>query len=245
MDATEAHALKFLKSQNFCKIQYEPNGNVPPDFLIDDEIAVEVRRLNQNYFIDESAEGLESVSKRLEQFFNKVCVESGPPIYNSYIIRWTFRRPLTLDKKLKNAIKEHLLSLDERTISKRYRVSFSTSNFALSIVPASKPLATKYQVGGYCDFDAGGWVGAEYKRNIEHICEEKYLKIRSYRERYRRWWLVLPDFFWPNIDPDDYRTVSSDLCERFQFERIVIVALNDPTNFYDLGKAYVTGSSAA
>jgi len=38
---------------------YEPDGNTPPDFLVNGTIAVEVRRLNQNEIIESGHRGLE------------------------------------------------------------------------------------------------------------------------------------------------------------------------------------------
>ena len=54
----EKIVYKYLQSLGYTDIIYEPDGNIPPDFLIDDTIAVEVRRLNlednqdQNEWID-------------------------------------------------------------------------------------------------------------------------------------------------------------------------------------------------
>ena len=49
MDASEIVAYKYLEYRGFKKIVFEPEGkSTPPDFFVDDRIAVEVRRLNQN-----------------------------------------------------------------------------------------------------------------------------------------------------------------------------------------------------
>jgi len=45
----EIRAEHYLQTLHHTKIEYEPLGNVTPDFVIDDKIAVEVRRLNRNY----------------------------------------------------------------------------------------------------------------------------------------------------------------------------------------------------
>jgi hypothetical protein len=63
MDESETLALKYLQSQGFINIKFEPDGNRPPDFLVDDTIAVEVRRLNQNFEYTFGKRGLEEEAK--------------------------------------------------------------------------------------------------------------------------------------------------------------------------------------
>lgn len=182
MDNTEGHALKFLESLRLGNVVYEPDGNIPPDFLVGGEIAVEVRRLNQHYFSGDNADGLENTSRRLFDFLDKLCAASGPPKNRSYFLRWTFRRPLSLSNALKRSVREYLKNIDVDSIIEKESASFENSHLTLSIRPASKPLLTKFRAGGFCDFDAGGWVGAEYKKNIEHVCKEKFKKIQPYRK---------------------------------------------------------------
>lgn len=49
-----------LKIQGFENIQPEPDGNVPPDILLDGNIAIEVRRMNQNKISGQGYVGLEN-----------------------------------------------------------------------------------------------------------------------------------------------------------------------------------------
>ena len=46
-------------AKNFPDIHYEPDGNIPPDFGLNADIGVEVRRLNENVFSGTKGEGLE------------------------------------------------------------------------------------------------------------------------------------------------------------------------------------------
>ena len=62
MDATEKLVAKHLKHRGYANVVYEPDGNIPPDFLVDGTIAIEVRRLNQNHFDGPDAKGLEEVA---------------------------------------------------------------------------------------------------------------------------------------------------------------------------------------
>lgn len=48
-NSDELRAKQYLQTLSHTKLEYEPLGNVTPDFLIDGKVAVEVRRLNRNY----------------------------------------------------------------------------------------------------------------------------------------------------------------------------------------------------
>ncbi len=56
----ELRAKEYLQTLNYTKVEYEPLGNVTPDFVLDNKIAVEVRRLNRNYIKDEQLVSRES-----------------------------------------------------------------------------------------------------------------------------------------------------------------------------------------
>jgi len=61
MDDSEIVVRQHLEHLGFKSIIYEPDGNIPPDFLVEGRIAVEVRRLNQNYVSGSGQlEGLET-----------------------------------------------------------------------------------------------------------------------------------------------------------------------------------------
>jgi hypothetical protein len=61
VDASEVLADAYLRHCGYTDVKYEPDGNIPPDFLVNGRIAIEVRRLNQNYVAPEGNKGLEEV----------------------------------------------------------------------------------------------------------------------------------------------------------------------------------------
>src|SRR2546426_401166 len=71
MDDSERTILESLQNQDLGDVVYEPDGNVPPDFLVNGRIAVEVRRLNENVETDEGHRGLEEISKPLNVLVRK------------------------------------------------------------------------------------------------------------------------------------------------------------------------------
>ncbi len=71
MDDSERTILEYLQNQDLGDVVYEPDGNVPPDFLVNGRIAVEVRRLNENVETDEGHRGLEEIAKPLNVLVRK------------------------------------------------------------------------------------------------------------------------------------------------------------------------------
>ena len=86
MDITESHAEQWLQSQGYTNIRFVTDTNdQPPDFIVNDSIAVEVRRLNL-MFGDEN-KGLESVEKPLERYVRSGLEAAEPPLlgYKVYV----------------------------------------------------------------------------------------------------------------------------------------------------------------
>jgi hypothetical protein len=62
MDESEKLVYEYLVHLGFDSIVYEPDGNLPPDFLVSGTIAVEARRLNQNEVTGTGFRGLEEIA---------------------------------------------------------------------------------------------------------------------------------------------------------------------------------------
>lgn len=95
MDASEKLVEDHLHHRGYVNVAYEPDGNIPPDFLVNDTIAIEVRRLNQNHFGGPNAKGLEEVAIPLWNKVKALLASMGPPTKGeSWFIHFTFSRPV-------------------------------------------------------------------------------------------------------------------------------------------------------
>jgi len=95
MDESEQKAQIFLESLGYSNISPEPDGNIPPDLLVDKTIAVEVRRLNQNIIGETGYQGLEQVEIPLWMKMRKLLASFGPSSTGvSWFVSYRFRRPL-------------------------------------------------------------------------------------------------------------------------------------------------------
>src|SRR5213595_1852143 len=101
MDSSEGIVSEYLSHRGFRDVVYEPDGNVPPDFLVDGRIAVEVRRLNQHERIGDVPRGLEQTSIPLDRLVIRILESMGPPTVGmSWFVSYSFRRPLPSKKVL-------------------------------------------------------------------------------------------------------------------------------------------------
>jgi hypothetical protein len=95
MDQSEKVAYQYLSSCGFRDIVYEPDGNIPPDFLVNDSVAVEVRRLNQNEQTPAGPRGLEETAIPLGAKVSRLLRTLGSADGGeSWYVFYSFRRPV-------------------------------------------------------------------------------------------------------------------------------------------------------
>ncbi|MBA3041261.1 MAG: hypothetical protein KJ690_15595 [Alphaproteobacteria bacterium] len=226
MDGSEEIAKVYLESLGLGPVVYEPNGQIPPDFMIGD-IGVEVRRLNQNFESEGGYEGLESVEASVLRYVEKLLPTYGPPKDGQgWWVSLTFWRPL--DGK---AIKRELPRVLAAFYAHPNPAGLDTKlarNFELEIRPASITVANHFMLGASSDFDQGGFIASEIIRNLNLCITEKAAKIATYKDRYREWWLVLPDYIGPDLNADERSTIGEHV-NTLTFSRVVLIHPRDPT----------------
>ncbi len=196
MDQSEIWAKDYLVHRGFeaAEIVYEPDGNVPPDFLVEGRIAVEVRRLNQQLRSatgePEAVEGLSlPLRNHLEQFLESL----GPPLGGvSWWVFYEFARP-QLTKSWKPILRSQLQPFLDGHVRDMERTISIDSNFKLQLVQQARPGSHAFVLGGEDDLDTGGWVGHEFQESLRRCIEDKSDKVANYRAKYPEWWLVLVD----------------------------------------------------
>jgi len=226
MDASEELAKKYLEHIGSTSIEYEPDGNVPPDFVVNKRIAVEVRRLNQNEPARGGFRGLEETEIPLRERIRTLLTSFGPSKSGvSWFVFYTFRRPLPPWKELRSALSSHLRSfvMDER--EKSFKVDDA---FDIQFLRSSGPHPTLFLLGGYDDDDSGGWVLEETRNNLRLCIDEKTLKIARFRNRYPEWWLVLVDRIGYGVDECDRALYREQLRVKHTWDKIILL---NPTDY--------------
>jgi hypothetical protein len=236
----EIIACEFLKSLDMGAVQHEPDGNVTPDFLLDGRIAVEVRRLNQNYTLPGGRiEGFGNVAASAWQTMEKILRDFGPPAVagECWNVLIQFRRPLNW-KTLKPGVIAQLKRF--QMSDPRGEVSFKFGeNLQLDLLQTRRNLSQFFTLLGGGNAESGGNVMALVEENLRHCVAEKENKVARVRVRYNEWWLVLINRIDLNMEAEDYRNFGKDFNPPMQhhFGKIILVDPRGISNSYELQKS--------
>lgn len=215
---------KILLQNNHCQVFYEPDGNIPPDFKIGDNIAVEVRGLNQNFFQKEHVTGLNNVSIPLLDGLVEVLHTFGKQSDDySFWVCIYYKRPIEGIHEIKKLIKQNLnnfLLLPDPTFPYVINV---TNNIELTILKTHSTNENLFRLGGSADANQGGFVISTYIENIRYCINEKAEKILDYQQRYAKWWLFLVDHLLLDPEEDEINEIKSNIHDLGYFQKVCII----------------------
>jgi hypothetical protein len=237
MDSSERIVFEYLSSRGFSDVVYEPDGNVPPDFLIDGRIAVEVRRLNQHDEGSGDPRGLEEVAFPLDARIRRLLPTLGGPVDGeSRFVLYTFKRPVPPWSELEESLRSHLDTFRSSANRGERREHLQIARgFAVNLIRASKPHPSFFVHGGSADHDSGGFVVAEMDRNIRICVADKARKVARVRDRYSEWWLALVDHIGYGIlDDSDRRDLRELVGLSKLWEKVLLINPLPPHNGFEL-----------
>jgi hypothetical protein len=230
MNQEEKWVEEYLLYRGFTNIKFEPDGNVPPDFRIDGNIAIEVRRLNENYESKPGSwQGVEELAisrwKRMEALFE----ELGPPTDGvSWYVFYNFQRP-QLRGDWEAVLRQELEALQSTSVTDGRKVIEIDRHFVLTLQGKSTPGRLRFLLGAENDLDAdGGLVIEELKKNVTICIDDKTPKIAPYRAKYPEWWLILVDFI--------FGGVSEIVQVKHDWDKVLIVHPRDYSLAYEVQK---------
>lgn len=234
MDSSEEVVFAYLSHQGFKDVAYEPDGNVPPDFLIDSRIAIEVRRLNRNEQTASGPRGLEEVAKPLWPRMNRLVRSLGPPTAGtSWYVFYHFRRPVLPWKQLEPQVRTALLNFREGADHQRTRLAIE-DRFSLKLFRAGTLYPTFFVLGGCSNLDSGGWVLPEMERNLRICVAEKTRKVSRVRANYPEWWLLLVDHIGHGLSNLNRKQFREQLRMVHEWDKIVLIAPLDPKRAFQV-----------
>lgn len=240
MDASEELAETYLKALGFDDVRYEPDGNVPPDFLIDGRIAVEVRRLNQNFDDGSGArpKGLEETAIPLWRRVRDYLIGLGPtpPSGQSWFVFYRFSRPTPAWKDLKRDLDAVLLPFMAAADPQPFASKIGPGeNFEIKVFRAARPKPTFFRPAGHSDEQSGGWLIGEMDQNLQHCVAEKTTKIANHRKRYPEWWLVLADQIGYGLDAFEQELfLDQAAIAPGGFDKIILLDPRDATRAFQV-----------
>lgn len=205
MDNSETIAYEFLEKNGYKSIIFEPNGRQTfPDFLVDQHIGVEVRRLNKNIKTVDSIEGHESESlkllKRMENLFQDLNYVNRD---GSWFISYRFSRPMDNWSEIRRELKLFLKNFYNQDNKKEQKNIKLAGNFIIDITRSSLEDESVFLLAGVHDLDFGGWVLADLEFNINYCITEKTKKRKNSNCLYDEWHLLLVNYLCPISDSLD------------------------------------------
>lgn len=217
MKKEEIIAKGYLEKR-FNSIEYEPDGNVPPDFLLDQKIAVEVRRLNENRNINNQKSGIEQlqfITSGIIERINKKIKYDG----TSYYIEYNLQE--TNVENLKKALKGKLIEI--------YKNKPKNNNFTIEGVEFKVHQNIKHKtpfvLGGFIDYDEEGWELDAYSKNLKMCIKEKNERVtKNSVKQYSEWWLLLVDYIVPasmRSNLDNILTIN-----KMVFNKVILIDMN-------------------
>lgn len=236
MDPTETFAKEFLEQLGHANPTYEPDGNVPPDFLTNDGTAVEVRRLNQIYVDkDGGVHTLETADAALWQTMGSLLDAYRSPLAtnSTFGVFYQFRRPIPLrrviDRELKAELDQFLSGSRDLTVRRKL-----PCGLGLRIMDFGVWRGTPFRLAGALDEQRGGWVIQQLAGAIRLALREKDRKVESYKGIYQRWWLVLVDPISWGTDENDRRQLRATGPFDHSFERVFVVNALRSDDYFEL-----------
>jgi len=233
-DLSESIVKQYLLGAGYTDIQHEPEPNDPPDFLVNGQLAVEVRRLNQNEETPTGHRGLEETRIPISRRVQKVLNLLGPPVRGaSWFVWYSIKRPVPSRNQLERAMREALLAFRNQPNHQRTKIHVSRA-VKLEIVPASRVHPTFFVLGASADGDAGGFVLGEMERNLRICVAEKTAKIARVHHRYPVWWLALVDYIGYGLEIREQDELRQILRLEHSWDKIVIINPLNPREGFAL-----------
>ena len=226
----EQIVIDCLIHQGYTEIEFEPDGNIPPDILVDNKIAIEVRRLNQNEIMEEGFNGLEEDEFSVQGIMRKILQESSDETFDkSAFVGYYFNRPIPTKKEIKKYVSEILEN--HKSIIDEEREYVLNKNFRMNIFPSATKLNQQYQYGMSSDNDSGGFVVSLIYENLKLIIPEKDEKTSKYRERYSEWWLAIVDKIGYGLSDLDSKQFHNLPKIENSFDRLLLVSAINSKSF--------------
>jgi adenylate kinase family enzyme len=212
----------YLADSKFNNLEIEPNGNIPPDFSIDNKIGIEVRRLNKHF----NGEPLEKIEfgevRKIENYILKHKSNKKSEITHPVFI--SYSRPLKF-AKIKEQVKNALNHYEEnKTEYFEYNIN---ENFTLVITKGNVRFGSDFEVMMWTDYYKGGFVINDLKNNIIHALKEKEEKVAKYLNEYNEWWLILVNHISTKIRNQELDIIKQEIPLSKIFNKIIILDLNE------------------
>ncbi|WP_088210561.1 hypothetical protein [Shewanella sp. Shew256] len=205
---------------------YEPDGNIPPDILLDGRIAVEVTRLNKLICINGQYRRIDDDASSIIGVLKKSINSSNDSLPPRYRVSAHVRRPFGNARKLSRNVSNALANAEKRLLSgsKEFVREYVPNTNGMSLFVRKSPLqhSEGFLLTGVSDLDAAYHDASTILESVRYCISEKESKVKNYLERYPEWWLVLSDTITYGGVSEYIEYIKENLSKSC-FSRIVII----------------------
>lgn len=227
MNFDEKIVFNYLVDKVSKNVIFEPDGNIPPDFLIDSAIAVEARRLNQHVIKNGNVIPLESseykVIPKLIRLFDRFnSIDKGL----SATVSISYRSPLRINQQIEKQILD-LLEFKANCLESRESYSIN-NNLEFQFNPSNISDGKMYKLSAYLDRNWGGVVVSEVFENLKLCITLKERKIIPHLGKYQIWWLALVDYIGFYLNDNDQETIKAYFNFVTVFDKVILISPFEP-----------------
>lgn len=234
MKHEEKLVYEFLINRDYKNIQFEPLGKSKfPDFSIENNIGVEVRRLNKLISVNKQAEPIEKLEYKLEPKLKEILSNLTDETINfSVWVSIEYERPVKLNKILWKEISSFII---KNTNEENFNCDLQfNSSIKFRLHKINEKRDYTFHLAGMCDKDKGGIIQDDRYESIKFCLNEKTKRIKPVYKDFSRFWLILVDYIYSHVD----NRIISDLSRypklESEFDKIIIISRFNTNAFVEL-----------
>jgi hypothetical protein len=224
MDEAEKLVHQFLVNKGFIP-DYEPHGNVFPDFRVNGDIAVEVTRLYSHCFDNQSKPyALVERYFPFNDWLSEVLKSYRSPVNReSWFVDFAPIHPINgWGGEVKAAVENELSTFYESIDRKDKRVRVQNS-IEITFTKASVLLQSFFVLAGGSESAEGCLVVNEMEKNIQHLVDRKEEKLLACSTKYSQYWLALVDYIDYGMAQEDFDELQSRNINRGMWTKILLL----------------------
>lgn len=227
MNKDEELALGYLTTANLGSITHEPFRNAPPDFSIDSDIAVEVRRLNNLQFRGSAAYALENIKYPLVDAMSEVF-DSFSDQYagRSFIVGLSYQASPEFEVgDVKQKAYERLALFLKSDALLPCLIPLDDDDQVTLLLHEGNPHPGVVFKAAFMDITEAHSIVEQYALGIDYCIREKSSKVLAYLQYYREWWLFLVDYIgtFPFLDAEEIHLLTDSVNYLGCFQRVCLV----------------------
>jgi len=189
----EENLVAQLFSNQGYKVDKEPDGNIPPDLVLDNQIAIEVTRLSEVINIGDHqrsvSDDASSIIARLKYAINTPENDVSQRYKVSAVIKRPFGNLKNISKKIKNELQDFNI---DKFVKNQYKVVISQS-VRITISKCTGQYCNGFLLVDIIDSDSSHESNDIILNSVLFCLESKEKKVLPYYKKYFEWWLVLSD----------------------------------------------------